>query len=801
MKSVTAAVHISGKKFLILDYLVPDSLSRVQTGWGVICPLRGRSFSGVVLSVNDCQECLENSTLKMIEDVVTEGPIVPGDLIEIIFWIAENYFVSLNRAVELAFPSFARGKWIENISLTANRNDLHPLLSLKPEAGEIVDYMLDKGTFSTNILETRFGKDLADFCLQWISVRGLINRSRVFRPERRHGLRGNMVALTLEDPDIFMEQNKRAKKQVALVKALRLHGGKYPLNKLLRETGIKKEIVKILEKKGALRIYRSYPTWDAGAGVRELTEEQRSCLQVICRQIQRGKSRTFFLHGVTGSGKTEVYVRAAEFAVKQGRKVIVIVPEIALSSQLIGYFQRSFGSRAAVLHSRLASLERYQTWESIGRGEVDVVIGTRSAVFAPFSNLGLIIVDEEHDRSLKQDTTPCYHAREVADERCRLNDAVLVLGSATPSLETYFNVQKGSVRELEMPHRIGSRMPRISLVDMRRELRKGNTSILSSQMREAVKERLQKGEQVIAFLNRRGYAGFVSCRDCGFVFKCEHCDISLTYHAEYNTLKCHYCGFCSKVPSKCPHCGSRRIKAFGLGTEQVEAALQEAFPRAKILRLDSDSITRAGAHDRIIRSMAKGECDILIGTQMVSKGFDFSGVTLVCAIAADIDLNLPDFRAEERTFQMLVQVSGRAGRREKQGEVLIQTYSPERPGIAFLAKDRQEDFYAYELSRRKELHYPPFSRFVRLLFTSRNEGAALQAAERTGERLSAFDISYLGPAPAPIEKIQDSYRWHLIIREFKPEMKKSLNEILEEERSICSNRVNIKIDVDPLSMM
>lgn len=798
MTSITAAVRVAAKNFIFLDYTVPDCLPGIAPGWGVICPLRDKLFDGIVMAVHKSPGDKE---LKPIHGLAGEGPVVPPALITLASWVSEHYLVDLSSAVGLVFPPFARGKWVDRYQIEGGKEDLRLLTNLLPAAAPVTQYMLDRKQFSREGLEANFGPELTEFCLRWLQEAGFVSRDRHFTHSRRQGGRGNAVTLELEEPEVFIRENRRALKQIAVVEALLRHGGKALLEVLLQDTGVSRTIIKELEKKKAIKLYHSYEPWEPDPVSFDLTSEQEKCLSAITAGLAAKESGVILLHGITGSGKTEVYVRAAQFAVKFKEKVIVVVPEIALSSQIIRYFQKSFGLRAVILHSKLSSAERYQTWRTIRSGEADVVIGTRSAVFAPFTKVGLIIIDEEHDKSLKQDTTPRYHCFDVARERCRMNNALLLLGSATPSLESYFLAQSGEIRLLEMLHRIRGTSPEIKLVDMRAELRKGNNSILSSEMKKAIEETLGRGEQVIAFLNRRGYASFVSCRDCGHVFRCEHCDITLTYHSKYNCLKCHYCGFSRKTETICPQCHSDRMKTFGVGTEKVENALRLVFPERRILRLDSDTTSKTGAHDRIVGSFMAGEYDILVGTQMVTKGFDFPGVTLVCVIAADIDLNLPDFRAEERTFQLLTQVAGRSGRREKPGTVIIQTYSPGRPAVALLAQGRQKDFYDFELRRRKELGYPPYSRFVRLLFSGRNEAGPLQSAERVAEKLVHHRISFMGPAPAPIERIKDAFRWHLIIKGLTEGEKDFLIKVLEEERKRSSNKVNIIVDIDPQSLM
>ena len=486
MTSVTTAVHIAGKKFIILDYKVPETIGPVEPGCGVICSLRGKSQNGIVLSVHETEE---DTLLKELQEVIPGGPIVPEELIQVVFWVADTYMVELSQAISLVFPPFARGDWKEIFHLEGDKEDLAPLLALKPQGKELVDYIVTTRRFRKKTLESKFGKELTDFCLGWLVESGFVVSQREYRHGRKERLQGNMVRLSLENPQAFINSNRRARKQVAVVEFLMDHDGEYLLEDLLERVGTTRNLIKILEDKQVVKVYRAFHPWKEE--VRKsitLTQEQQVCLEAVTKQLKAGTHRTFLLHGVTGSGKTEIYVRAAEFAVNQGSKVIVIVPEIALSSQLIRYFQTSFGHRAVVLHSKLASLERYQTWQAILKGEADVVIGTRSAVFAPFEQIGLIIVDEEHDRSLKQDSSPRYHSIGVAGERCRLNGGVLLLGSATPSMESFYKAQNGEIELLEMRHRIGVRPPVIKLVDMREELRQGNTTIISRQVREAIED-------------------------------------------------------------------------------------------------------------------------------------------------------------------------------------------------------------------------------------------------------------------------------------------------------------------------
>lgn len=510
---------------------------------------------------------------------------------------------------------------------------------------------------------------------------------------------------------------------------------------------------------------------------KQLYPEQQSALGAVCNALDERKG-TLLLHGVTGSGKTEVYLQAISKVIDEGGTAIVLVPEIALTPQTVERFRSRFGNRVAVLHSHLSAGERYDEWRRIRLGTVSVVVGARSAVFAPLSNLRLIVIDEEHEPSYNSEITPRYSAVETAAKRCALNNAVLLLGSATPSLLSYYRALRGRYTLLSMPQRINNiPMPAVEIVDMRNEFMQGNTSIFSNALRESMQSCLDSGEQAILFINRRGYSTFVSCRGCGYVFKCPNCDISMTYHKHDGILKCHYCGHTQKLPTLCPSCGKPYIKYFGIGTQQVEEALQQQFPQTRSLRMDMDTTQGKNAHYEILQSFISKKAQVLIGTQMVAKGLDIPNVTLVGIIAADATLHIPDFRSAERTFQLTTQVAGRAGRDEKPGKVIIQTYSPEHPAIIMAAAHDYPSFYALEIESRKCGMFPPFSLFARILFTGADETPLIKASEKCADALrevieraleldggEARELLWLYASPAPIIRRQGLYRYQVLLK-------------------------------------
>ncbi len=509
----------------------------------------------------------------------------------------------------------------------------------------------------------------------------------------------------------------------------------------------------------------------------ELTMSQRSSLTGICAMIEQ-RAGTCLLHGVTGSGKTEVYMQAIARAILEGGKAIVLVPEIALTPQAMDRFRSRFGERVAVLHSRLSSGERYDEWRRIRLGKVDVVIGARSAVFAPLENIRLIIVDEEHEPSYHSENTPRYGAAEVAARRAALNGAVLVLGSATPSVATYRRAKSGAYTLFELPERINEApMPEVQVVDMRREFLSGNNSIFSAALYKELERCLAAGEQTILFMNRRGYSTFVSCRGCGYVMKCPDCDVSMTYHKIENAMKCHYCGKIARIPDVCPQCGKPYLKYFGVGTQQVEEQLLKSFPGVRALRMDLDTTRTKNAHYEILSEFSSGGAQVLIGTQMIAKGLDIPNVTLVGVIAADSTLHIPDYRSGERTFQLITQVAGRAGRADKPGKVVIQSYTPEHPTIEFASHHDYKGFYEYEIALRRGALFPPFSLFARILFTGGDENNLYRMSEAfaaglkgaltdalAAEGANPHELLFLLASPSPVRRKQGQYRYQVLMK-------------------------------------
>ena len=506
-----------------------------------------------------------------------------------------------------------------------------------------------------------------------------------------------------------------------------------------------------------------------------LSQAQQQAVEAIA-SAQTAKEGTLLLHGVTGSGKTEVYMHAIERCLALGRQAIMLVPEISLTPQTVGLFRERFGDEIAVLHSRLSAGERFDEWRRIRLGKARVAVGARSAVFAPMENAGLIIVDEEHEPSYFSEVTPRYNAIEVAAHRAKSFGAPLVLGSATPSLLTYYRAQSGRYQLLELPERVQNRpLPQVEIVDMRAEFQAGNNGIFSGRLVQLLSECVEQNRQAMLFLNRRGYSTFVSCRSCGYVVQCDNCDISMTYHKGENRLRCHFCGAVKPLPSKCPQCGKAFIKYFGIGTEQVEEQLNALFPNTVTLRMDTDTVRTKDSMQQMLGAFARGEAQFLVGTQMIAKGHDFPNVTLVGVVAADATLMIPDYRSTERTFQLLTQVAGRAGRDENPGRVVIQTYSPAHPAIRFAKTHDYKSFYHYELEQRKKAVFPPFSLFIRILFSGDDEAALQQSVTQYSselqkalfDRLGANaekDILLYSASPAPIKRKQGEYRFQILIK-------------------------------------
>lgn len=544
--------------------------------------------------------------------------------------------------------------------------------------------------------------------------------------------------------------------------------------------------------------------------VDQLTSEQLHAVGKITAAIDGNRHERFLLHGVTGSGKTEVYMRAAQHCTEQGKSVIMLVPEISLTTQIIDRFIGRFGAeRIAVLHSKLSMGERYDEWTRIRNGQVDIVIGARSAVFAPLENLGLILIDEEHETTYKSDMTPKYDTVEVALKRLQVHKGVLVCGSATPSVVTNYRAEQGIYTKLQLTERYNRvALPEVEVVDMRHELKSGNKTMISQTLYDEIGENLKQGKQIILFLNRRGYSTFISCRECGTVLECPHCGISLTYHKENDRARCHYCGHEIIPPKKCPDCGSKYIRYFGVGTEKVEETVKEMFPEAAVERLDLDSVKKKGSIDALLNRFRKGKTDILIGTQLVAKGLDFRNVGLVGIISADVTLHIPDFRSPERTFQLITQAAGRAGRGDDVGRVIIQSYTPENYAVQRAAAQDYSGFYDEEVQLRQMMGYPPYSDLFQLVFASKSESAAKQGAELWYQQITEMlsedeSMNVLRPQPAHMNKIKETYRYCMLIKcpQGRRRSYAETLEIIKEKNKDKKSTYTVTADINPYSFV
>ncbi|EGL46714.1 primosomal protein N' [Streptococcus anginosus] len=604
---------------------------------------------------------------------------------------------------------------------------------------------------------------------------------------------------------------QRAKKKQALRDVLQGQTDMYRLADLKEHFSrevihyfVEQEAVQIIEKE----VSRSEAYFEnvATDSALVLNEEQEAAVQAITQQIGQG-GKPFLLEGVTGSGKTEVYLQVIQEALSRGKTAIMLVPEISLTPQVTNRFISRFGKKVAILHSGLSNGERYDEWRKVERGEAQVVVGARSAIFAPLKNIGAIIIDEEHEASYKQDSNPRYHARDVALLRAKYNQAVLVLGSATPSLESRARAGKGVYHFLQLTKRANpqAQIPEVEIVDFRDYIGQNEASNFTPVLLEAIQDKIDRKEQVVLMLNRRGYSSFVMCRECGTVDTCPNCDISLTLHMDTKSMNCHYCGFSKGIPHTCPNCSSRSIRYYGTGTQKASDELAEAFPQARILRMDVDTTRKKGSHEQILKEFGEGRADILLGTQMIAKGLDFPNVTLVGVLNADTALNLPDFRSSERTFQLLTQVAGRAGRAEKEGHVIIQSYNPKHYAITFAKNQDYEGFYAYEMSIRKQLAYPPYYFTVGLTLSHKIEAEVVKKSYEVLNMIRSGlsdKVQILGPTPKPIARTHNLYHYQLIIKyRFEEHLQEVLNQILDWTQEKDNKDLRLSIDHEPQSFM
>lgn len=756
----------------LYSYSVPERLEEtISLGFRVLVPFgRGNKLcQGIVMRLERNSEAED---LKAIDQLLDSLPVLTEEQLELAAFMKERLFCTYSDAVRLMLPA----GYHNVIRCTYSLKKL-PLSPGKLQQA-ILDYLEDKKNVPEEELEDRLGPDVPRE-LNRLTAAGILSRSVHFQKKVQDAFL-RVVSLADSDAAASYLEGKGAEKEkhVRVLKAL-MEQEEMTVKELCYAAGCTESVLKTLQKKGLLRIearqyrrnpYRAKLQYDSAPVV--LNEAQQEIYEQLLAEMDAGKPSAALLHGVTGSGKTLIYLKLVEHALKTGRTAMVLVPEIALTAQLTDRFFAYFKERVAVLHSGLSQGERLDQWKRIRDGEATVVLGTRSAVFAPLSGMGILIIDEEHEHTYKSDSAPRYHARDIARLRCVKQRCLLLLGSATPSIESYTMAQTGKYHFYQLKERYnGKTLPNVIVADMRQEALNGNSSIFSRVLVSQLEQTVARGEQAVLFLNKRGYNTFVSCRDCGYVVSCPHCSVSMTYHAVNHMLVCHYCGEMQELPKVCPSCGSVHIRQFGAGTQKVEQDLKELPGNIRVLRMDTDTVNEKLGHEGMIAAFRAHQYDVLLGTQMVAKGLDISNVTLVGVIAADAALFADNFRANERTFAILTQVVGRAGRAGKDGAAVIQTNCPESKVIQMAKAQDYESFYEYEMDYRRALAYPPFSDLYQFQFSGELEAEVRRAATDFHTRLIEMLPKYRGlkyrvytPTPAAVYRISNKYRYRLLCK-------------------------------------
>jgi len=850
--------------------LIGDMAHRAQVGCRVVVPFNKKLLTGFIVALNEnLQGELPETHILDVEELFDETPIIDGEMLELTHWMSDYYYAPWGECIRAALPSGANIATEQMLTITdAGRAELAHLsggFAWSSTKHQALELLYHSGTINSKELERHLPKAQTASLIRTLKHAGFISvlqqatESRL-KPKLQNAVRlrsqesdvepanGNTTnnggrGLKLVEPEITEGDQQPAdaskkittkkrrtsdselqtlnsakqlnEQQQRLINILGEADDAMSLSELLEQAEVSASVVRTLEKRGIVEVFPREVRRDPLAHLKQqqmdlvkLNDEQQQALDQIIEKIDKHEYATFLLHGVTGSGKTEIYIRAMLDVTGRGMSALMLIPEIALTPMFSRRLRAHFGDAVAILHSSLSEGERMDEWRRIKEGEARVVIGTRSAVFAPLENLGLIVIDEEHETTYKQDESPRYHGRDTAIMRAMRAKAVVVIGSATPSLESFHNAHIGKSSYIKLESRYGNRpLAEVLAVDMREVFKRhGKQQTFSDELKQAIIETYQRKEQTIILLNRRGFSSFALCRTCGDALKCINCDVTLTYHRFNSSLVCHYCNYMRPAPKTCPQCDGVYIQYVGEGTEQIEAKLKELYPDMNIARADRDTTRRRGTLEHLLMEFSAGTIDLLVGTQMLAKGHDFHNVTLVGVISVDVGLSLPDFRAAERTFQLLTQVAGRAGRGSLPGRVIIQTYHPEHYAL-MCAKDQDyEEFYRREINFRRSMHYPPFTALINICVRDKEFDKANSAATDLARELREFardaSLRVLGPAPAPIARIKNEHRFQILI---KARSRKRAREALDfgMERVILAghNPRNFSIEVDPISLM
>jgi primosomal protein N' (replication factor Y) (superfamily II helicase) len=801
-------------------YEIPPHFSgMVKKGMRVFVPFGRRRLTGYVVGISHNNE--KNITLKVIEEVPDLEPIISKELLSLTRWIANYYHSSWGEAIKAALPAGLDDVSQDKLHLTEKGFIALTEGIQSSQASYILQALRLKKSLTSKQLQRSLKKKYSPSALAKLKQSGMVSiENQITRSSLKY--KYEKVIRLVENPptkEEVTERLKRSPKQRVVYDfickgetTISILKNKIPgfspilknlISKQLVETSLKKE-----EKESTPL---NFSTEWTPENPLKLNHEQNKCYLILKQSIEKSVFQPYLLHGVTGSGKTEIYLRCIQLVLDLKKSAVMVVPEISLTPQTVQRFRQRFGNNVAVLHSGLTQKERFIEWKKIRDGKVSIAVGARSAIFAPFKNLGIIVIDEEHDTSYKQDSCPRYHARDSAIVRAQKQNAIVLLGSATPSLESIKNAERGKYLYLSLEKRVHNRMlPIVKVINMKQEMNlKKNFSIFSTSLKKAIFERIKRGEQTFLFLNRRGTANYVSCKECSFAFECPHCSVTLTFHGKKNFLLCHYCNFIIRKPARCPDCGVEVIRFSGFGTQKLEDEAKKLFPQARISRLDRDTVKGRESFESVHRKMNSGEIDILIGTQMITKGHDFPNVTLVGVIYADISLHIPDFRSAERSFQLLAQVAGRAGRGKVPGLVIIQTLLPDHYVFDF-AKDHDfRGFSEKELALREKLKYPPFTRMVSVAIESEHEKAGELFANKIHKALVQIlkkinNVEVLGPARAALYQINNRFRRHLILRSYDHRKLHSvLSHLYEtpEVKKSSNSKIKLTLDIDPINLM